>query len=152
MVAEAGYVDLYRDASFEHKLKRVKDVVVDVCYTFKCDQEAPLDNMITSAKWHDLPETGDFFGGGDATIVFYIDQNCKGKSKSWLVKTQSKKKLYFPDNFRLDGMNDAISSFKVINVGGNAGVLYACASPESTTATNTTANQTSSGYSSTGHL
>ncbi|POM77503.1 Hypothetical protein PHPALM_5104 [Phytophthora palmivora] len=129
---EAGYVELFKDAYFKNKLTRVKDVVVDVCYTFKCDYGKSLDDMITSAKWHDLPEKGDFFGEGDATINFYPDLNCKSRhDKSWLVKTQSTKKLYFPENFQLDRINDAISSFKVINAGGVAGVLRVCASPES---------------------
>ncbi|KAG7382509.1 Epsin-1, required for endocytosis and actin patch assembly [Phytophthora pseudosyringae] len=137
----AGYVDLFKNADFEIKLARVEDVVIDVCYTFKCKNSRSLDNLITSAKWHGLPEKGQFFGEkGDATIKFYTELNCKGDDKSWLIKTQSSKKLYFPENFRLDDMNDAISSFKVINAGGVAGVLSVCAERESAVVTNATSN------------
>ncbi|KAG6975676.1 hypothetical protein JG688_00002164 [Phytophthora aleatoria] len=109
VLTEAGYVDLFKDADFKNKRARVKDVVVDVCYTFKCEYGDSLDNSITSAKWHGLPEHGAFFRDGDATINFYTGLDCKGEHESWLIKTQSKEKLYFPENFRLDGINDAIS-------------------------------------------
>ncbi|OWZ11212.1 hypothetical protein PHMEG_00015797 [Phytophthora megakarya] len=122
--AEAGYVDLFKNAYFKNKLVTVKDVIVDVCYTFECDYGNSLDDMITSAKWHGLPAKADFFDGGDATIHFYPDQNCKSRhDKSWLIKTQSTKKLCFPENFALDKLAEAISSFKVVNAGGVAGIL-----------------------------
>ncbi|KAG2766604.1 hypothetical protein PC129_g11553 [Phytophthora cactorum] len=140
VLTEAGYVDLFKDADFKNKRARVKDVVVDVCYTFKCEYGDSLDNSITSAKWHGLPEHGAFFRDGDAIINFYTGLDCKGEHESWLIKTQSKK-LYFPENFRLDGINDAISSFKVINAGGVAGVLRVCASPESAVVANANATR-----------
>ncbi|KAF1779654.1 Alpha/Beta hydrolase fold [Phytophthora cactorum] len=95
VLTEAGYVDLFKDADFKNKRARVKDVVVDVCYTFKCEYGDSLDNSITSAKWHGLPEHGAFFRDGDAIINFYTGLDCKGEHESWLIKTQSKK-LYFP--------------------------------------------------------
>ncbi|KAG6967027.1 hypothetical protein JG687_00004508 [Phytophthora cactorum] len=122
VLTEAGYVDLFKDADFKNKRARVKDVVVDVCYTFKCEYGDSLDNSITSAKWHGLPEHGAFFRDGDAIINFYTGLDCKGEHESWLIKTQSKK-LYFPENFRLDGINDAISSFKHHNILAMATVL-----------------------------
>ncbi|KAF1779658.1 hypothetical protein GQ600_2821 [Phytophthora cactorum] len=96
-VAQAGYVDLYRDADFKHKNSR----------GFTCDN---LDNAITSAKWHGLPETGSYFEGGDALITFNTGANCDGKDNFWYINTQSKKDKYFPENFQLDGINDDISS------------------------------------------
>ncbi|KAG3096243.1 hypothetical protein PI124_g15769 [Phytophthora idaei] len=144
ILTEAGYVDLFKDADFKNKRARVKDVVVDVCYTFKCEYGGSLDNSITSAKWHGLPEHGAFFRDGDATINFYTGLDCKGEHESWLINTQSKEKLYFPENFRLDGINDAISSFKVVNAGGVAGVLRVCASPESAVVANATRRDGSS--------
>ncbi|POM77502.1 Hypothetical protein PHPALM_5103 [Phytophthora palmivora] len=128
---QSGYVDLYRDADFKHKLARVNDVVLDACYSFTCKN---LDNVITSAKWHDLPETGSFFEGGDAVIFFYTGENCDGKEKWWYINTQSRKD-------RLDGMNDDISSFMVLNRGGNAGAMYICSLSESDKITNTTDNE-----------
>ncbi|KAL3669369.1 hypothetical protein V7S43_005765 [Phytophthora oleae] len=146
VLIEAGYVDLFKDANFENKLTRVDDIVLDVCYTFKCKNSGSrVDNSITSAKWHGLPEKGQYFGENeDTTITFYVDLDCEGDDKSWLIKTQITKKLYFPENFRLDGMNDAISSFKVNNAGGVAGVLYVCAATENTTVTNDTSTAASS--------
>ncbi|OWY94998.1 hypothetical protein PHMEG_00035119 [Phytophthora megakarya] len=136
---EAGYVDLYRDADFKHKLLRIKNIILDVCYSFTCDD---LDNAITSAKWHGLPETGSYFGGGDAIISFHTGENCDGERKWWYIDTQSKKDKYFPENFRLDGINDDISSFVVLNKGSDAGTMYTCALLENEEFTNTTGSET----------
>ncbi|KAJ8546726.1 hypothetical protein ON010_g11509 [Phytophthora cinnamomi] len=138
VLTDGGYVELYRDAGFKHKLARVDDVVLDACYRFTCKN---VDNAITSAKWHGLPETGSFFEGGSATIAFYTGKNCDGTEKHWYIDTQSKQDRYFPDNFRLDGMNDDTSSFMVLNAGGNAGVMNVCYLPESGLATNATTDE-----------
>lgn len=76
VLADAGYVDLYRDADFKHKLTRVDDVVLDACYRFTCKD---LDNAITSAKWP--PETGSYFEGGLATIAFFTGTDCNETAK-----------------------------------------------------------------------
>ncbi|KAG7382510.1 Epsin-1, required for endocytosis and actin patch assembly [Phytophthora pseudosyringae] len=140
-VTKAGYVDLFRDADFKDTLARVDDVVLDACYSFTCPN---LDNAITSAKWHGLPETGILFEGGDAFILFNTGKNCDGKDHRWPINTQSRKGKHFPENFRLDGINDDISSFKVLNKGGDAGMMYICSLPESGEAINATASEGSS--------
>jgi hypothetical protein len=122
-LAHAGYVDLYRDADFKYKLVRVSDVVVDACYNFSCKS---LENAVTSARWHGLPETGGFFEGGEAAISFYTDNNCKGENKWWLIDTQSIDGKYFPENFRLDGMNDDIASFRVLHDGPSSDIRQIC--------------------------
>ncbi|GMF40510.1 unnamed protein product [Phytophthora lilii] len=107
---QGGYVDLYRDAGYKHKLSRIEDVETDACYSFACDA---LDNTITSAKWGSLPEKTD--KGEDAMIAFYTDRTCQSHKIWWQVKTQSDDDLHFPSNFRLDGINDDISAFMVWN-------------------------------------
>lgn len=111
------------------------------CYSLTCEN---LDNAITSAKWHGLPETGTLFEGGDAIIAFNTGKNCDGNDKWWYIDTQSKNDKYFPENFRVNGMNDDISSFKVLNKGGNAGTMYVCSLPEGGNATNATVSEGSS--------
>jgi hypothetical protein len=113
---EAGYVDLYRDADFKSKMVRVTDVTPDVCYNFRgCSS---LDNMATSATWHELPELGSYYHGGDVTVAFYSGKNCSVVRKWWYTKTQrTDSKLHFPSNFRLDKLNDEISSFMVLYKG-----------------------------------
>ncbi|KAL3669370.1 nucleoside transmembrane transporter activity protein [Phytophthora oleae] len=90
-----------------------------------------------------LSETGSFFNGGVAAISFYTGKNCDGKAQSWDINTQSKKDKYFPENFRLDGVNDDISSFRAVNKGGDAGIMYICSLPESGEATNGTLSENS---------
>ncbi|ETO70616.1 hypothetical protein F444_12931 [Phytophthora nicotianae P1976] len=138
-LAEAGYVALYKDTYFKDKLVTVDAVVVDVCYTFKCDNGngESVDNMISSAKWHGLPEESKIFARGQSVITFYTDQNCKGDAKSWYVTTQSKSNMHFPENFRLDGINDEISSFKVISAGGDSGPFRVCGPSEKINLANT---------------
>ncbi|KAG7382511.1 Epsin-1, required for endocytosis and actin patch assembly [Phytophthora pseudosyringae] len=46
-------------------------------------------------------------------ILFYTDRGCSSDFKAWPVVTQSDDDRYFPENFHLDGINDAISSFMV---------------------------------------
>ncbi|KAL4146848.1 hypothetical protein PRNP1_010604 [Phytophthora ramorum] len=108
LAINAGYVDLFRDADYKHKLARQDYVEVDSCYTFACEK---LDDTITSAKWSGLSETT--YHGEEAMIAFYTERGCQGHDIWWRVKTQSDDDLYFPSNFRLDGINDAISSFMI---------------------------------------
>ncbi|POM61909.1 hypothetical protein PHPALM_29004, partial [Phytophthora palmivora] len=105
---QAGYVDLYKDKDYKHKLSRIDDVEVDYCYSFACDA---LDNTITSARWGDLPEKKA--NGDDVMISFFIDRDCREHDIWWRTKTQSDSDLYFPSNFKLDGINDVVSSFIV---------------------------------------
>ncbi|ETN05665.1 hypothetical protein PPTG_14353 [Phytophthora nicotianae INRA-310] len=109
MVVEAGYVDIFTDADYKGYVTHIEDVRVDYCYVL-C---RGLNDTITSAKWGGLPErtsTGD-----DGLISFYVDSNCKKHNIWWRTKTQSDDDLYFPSNFKLDGINDQISSFMVWN-------------------------------------
>ncbi|KUF99288.1 Lysosomal thioesterase PPT2-B [Phytophthora nicotianae] len=101
--------------------------------------------MISSAKWHGLPEESKIFARGQSVITFYTDQNCKGDAKSWYVTTQSKSNMHFPENFRLDGINDEISSFKVISAGGDSGPFRVCGPSEKTNLANTSSATTSAG-------
>ncbi|KAF1779660.1 hypothetical protein GQ600_2823 [Phytophthora cactorum] len=48
-------------------------------------------------------------------ISFYVDRDCQNHNIWWRTKTQSDDDLYFPSNFKLDGINDQISSFMVWN-------------------------------------
>ncbi|KAF4128081.1 hypothetical protein GN958_ATG22734 [Phytophthora infestans] len=47
-VAQAGYVDLYREADFKFKLATMNDVFLDACYSFTYRR---LENAKTSARW-----------------------------------------------------------------------------------------------------
>ncbi|KAG7382516.1 Epsin-1, required for endocytosis and actin patch assembly [Phytophthora pseudosyringae] len=109
-IVQGGFVDLYKDANYKTFLGRTDNVQVDVCYNLVCE---PLDNAATSIKWGDLPETA--FEAGDSMISFYVDRDCQGHDIWWRVKTQSSDDLDFPSNFRLDGINDVVSSFMVWN-------------------------------------
>lgn len=109
-IAQASYVDLYKDADYENKLSRIENIEVDHCYSFACEK---LDNTITSTKWGGLPETTD--GNEEAMISFYIDRDCQEHDIWWRTRTQSDDDLDFPSNFRLDGINDVISAFMVWN-------------------------------------
>ncbi|ETN05670.1 hypothetical protein F442_12733 [Phytophthora nicotianae P10297] len=108
----SGYVDLYRDAYFKHKIVTVRNVQTDTCYNLACPAS---DNVVTSAKWSGLPESGVAFKSGSALIAFYTDRYCSAYRNIWPLNTQSRDDLYFPENFRLDGINDAISSFLVFD-------------------------------------
>ncbi|ETI42005.1 hypothetical protein L917_12280 [Phytophthora nicotianae] len=121
----ASYVDLYKNADYKHKLLRVEDIEVDHCYVFACDA---LDNTITSAKWGGLPEKTS--KGDDAMISFYTDRDCREHNIWWRTKTQSDDDLYFPSNFRLDGINDQISAFMVWDTKKNLGGWLECVDPE----------------------
>ncbi|KAJ8576182.1 hypothetical protein ON010_g3030 [Phytophthora cinnamomi] len=142
-VVQAGWVELYRDADHKHKLSRIDDIEYDECYSFSC---AALDNTITSAKWGRLREK--MADGGDAMIAFYTDRDCLERNVWWRIKTQSDDDLYFPSNFRLDGINDEISAFMVwhkstkkINRGGWA--ICTTESGEITAEINATVNRSS---------
>ncbi|KAF4029025.1 hypothetical protein GN244_ATG19276 [Phytophthora infestans] len=107
MAVSAGYVDVYTDADYKGYVARTEDVRVGYCYVL-CED---LNDTISSAKWDGLPEktpTGD-----DAMISFYVDRDCKKHNIWWRTKTQSDDDLYFPSNFKLDRINDQISSFMV---------------------------------------
>ncbi|KAG7382512.1 Epsin-1, required for endocytosis and actin patch assembly [Phytophthora pseudosyringae] len=135
-LVDAGYVELFKDVNFKNKLLRVDNVLVDVCYNFVCDK---LDNMITSAKWHGLPEKGSLFKGGDAVISFVTDKDCSGGDvQRWTINTQSKSSPNFPTNFKLNGIDNAISAFKVWNTGTDGGLLNICTPAESAIALNAT--------------
>ncbi|KAF4128082.1 hypothetical protein GN958_ATG22735 [Phytophthora infestans] len=111
MSAQAiGHVDLYQDAYFKHKVARVRNVQSDICYNLAC---LVTDNVVTSVKWSGLPETGKAFKRESSIILFYTDRDCFSDFIAWPVNTQSRDDLYFPVNFRLDGINDAVSSFMV---------------------------------------
>ncbi|RLN21152.1 hypothetical protein BBJ28_00019549 [Nothophytophthora sp. Chile5] len=113
--AQAGRVTLYRNSEFKDKLASL-DMYTDLCYNL-CYE---LNNAISSAKWSGLPETtGVEFEEVGSIIEFFADADCNGKSKSWPVSTQSDADLHFPSLFRLDGLNDAISSFRVWIHGGD---------------------------------
>ncbi|KAG2766452.1 hypothetical protein PC129_g11549 [Phytophthora cactorum] len=122
---QAGYVDLYKDADYKNKLVRVYDVEVDNCYSFACDA---LDNTITSARWGGLPEKTS--KGDDTMISFYVDRDCREHDIWWRTKTQSDDDLYFPSNFKLDGINDQISSFMVWDTKKILGSWAECAFPD----------------------
>ncbi|KAE9037246.1 hypothetical protein PR003_g6683 [Phytophthora rubi] len=107
-IVQAGWVELYKDADHKHKLSRIEDIEYDQCYSFAC---AALDNTVTSAKWGGLSEK--MANGDDAMISFYTDRDCLEHNIWWRIKTQSDDDLYFPSNFRLDGINDEISAFMV---------------------------------------
>ncbi|ETI42007.1 hypothetical protein F443_12820 [Phytophthora nicotianae P1569] len=110
-LAEAtGHVDLYQDAYFKHKIVTVRNVQTDTCYNLACPAS---DNVVTSAKWSGLPESNGAFKGRSALIMFYTERDCSSDYTAWPVNTQSRDDLYFPENFCLDGINDAISSFLV---------------------------------------
>ncbi|KAK1930483.1 hypothetical protein P3T76_014154 [Phytophthora citrophthora] len=133
---DAGYIELFKDASFKNKLIRIENVLTDVCYNFVCDK---LDNTITSAKWKGLPETGSLFAGGEAVISFITDKSCSGgEVRRFAINTQSKSSPKFPANFKSDGIGNAISSFKVWNTGFDGGLLNICPSSESAFVLNTT--------------
>ncbi|KAG1684662.1 hypothetical protein DVH05_010629 [Phytophthora capsici] len=134
--ADAGYIELFKDASFKNKLIRIENVLTDVCYNFVCDK---LDNTITSAKWKGLPETGSLFVGGDAVISFITDKSCSGgEVRRFTINTQSKNSPNFPANFKSDGIGNAISSFKVWNTGFDGGLLNICPASESAAVSNAT--------------
>ncbi|EGZ07368.1 hypothetical protein PHYSODRAFT_306561 [Phytophthora sojae] len=80
----------------------------DQCYSFA---RKKLNDAVTSAKWGGLTEK--MVDGGDAMIAFYTDRDCLERNVWWRSKTQSDDNLYFPSNFRLDGINDEVSSFMV---------------------------------------
>ncbi|KAG1684660.1 hypothetical protein DVH05_010627 [Phytophthora capsici] len=105
-----GHVDLFKDANFKHKLVRVRNVQTDTCYNLAC---SAVNNVVSSAKWSGLPETGSAFKSRSNVILFYTGTNCNSKFKAWPVVTQRDDSKYFPGNFALDGINDAISSFLV---------------------------------------
>jgi hypothetical protein len=99
-----------------------------------------VNDRVLSAKWSGLPETGDTFESGASFIVFYNNSVCeryKSSSKMWLVSTQSTANLYFPEDLRLDGINDA-SSFLVINSGLDEGTVAVCGESVLSSNTNTT--------------
>ncbi|KAG3096244.1 hypothetical protein PI124_g15770 [Phytophthora idaei] len=124
MSAQAtGHVDLYQDANFNHKITTVRNVQTDTCYNLACPA---TDNVITSAKWSGLPETGIVFKSESSIIVFYTDRDCLSDFIGWPVNTQSRDDLYFPENFRLDGINDAISSFMVVDEWKTKGAKTVC--------------------------
>ncbi|KAG7382515.1 hypothetical protein PHYPSEUDO_004782 [Phytophthora pseudosyringae] len=76
---------------------------------------------------------------GFVARVFYSAPDCKApKAKWWHVSTQNTAKSNFPANFQLDGINDAASSFNVINVGGSTDVEYICGVTESLITANAT--------------
>ncbi|KAL3669371.1 nucleoside transmembrane transporter activity protein [Phytophthora oleae] len=105
-----GHVDLFQDADFKHKLTRVRNVQTDTCYKLAC---STIDNVVTPAKWSGLPDTGSTFKSSVNIILFFTGTDCHSKFRAWPVVMQSDDSKYFPENFRLDGINDAISSFLV---------------------------------------
>ncbi|KAG2766605.1 hypothetical protein PC129_g11548 [Phytophthora cactorum] len=106
---QAGFIDLFTDADYKGNFARIENVEADYCYNL-CDG---LNNTITSARWDNLPEKTS--NGDDTMISFYVDRDCQNHNIWWRTKTQSDDDLYFPSNFKLDGINDQISSFMVWN-------------------------------------
>ncbi|RLN89267.1 hypothetical protein BBJ28_00012656, partial [Nothophytophthora sp. Chile5] len=119
--AHAGYVELFKDADYQNKLETVNGVKPMYCYNILCDR---LNDVVTSARWGDLPEVGNMYKNKIAMIKFWEASDCDkavGKARYWPVKTQSVADLAFPSNFRLDSINDAISSFMVMTEGKSKG-------------------------------
>ncbi|GMF34472.1 unnamed protein product [Phytophthora lilii] len=77
------------------------------CYNLAC-----WDNKASSVKWEGLPKTGSF--NGKARIAFFTGKDCTGDSRDWPTDgVINGKKGNYPQDFTLDGINDAVTSFIV---------------------------------------
>ncbi|GMF66115.1 unnamed protein product [Phytophthora lilii] len=113
-LSQAGFVELYRDANFQHKLRTVQNVIPDRCYRLAC---GALNNVVTSAQWGDLPTYGKMLSTGESVTAFYTGYDCSDLPTHWYqVAAQSSSSMHFPSNFTKDNILN-ISSFMVMDTG-----------------------------------
>ncbi|KAG6616991.1 uncharacterized protein IUM83_04759 [Phytophthora cinnamomi] len=100
-----GEVTFYSDVKFEGPKYHWGFSKAQRCFNLAC-----WDNRALSVKWKGLPTVGSF--SGKARIAFYVGQNCTGDSRDWSTNEDN-----YPQDFTLDGINNAVSSFAVWQYG-----------------------------------
>ncbi|ETP39856.1 hypothetical protein F442_12727 [Phytophthora nicotianae P10297] len=101
----SGTIRLYRDIDYRHNLALFEFTKSNRCFNVACGN---YNDAISSVKWSGLPTTASYDGSSNAKVVFYVNADCKGKSKSYSTSLSGVK------SFVDEGINDAISSFMVL--------------------------------------
>ncbi|KAF4317415.1 hypothetical protein BBO99_00008059 [Phytophthora kernoviae] len=102
-----GTVTFYQDAYFEGPKFPWGISKTQRCYNLSC-----WENKASSVKWEGLLTTGTF--SGKARIAFFTGRGCTGESRDWPTNDViNGKKGNYPHDFKLDGINDNISSFVI---------------------------------------
>ncbi|CAH0481472.1 unnamed protein product [Peronospora belbahrii] len=100
-----GELRIYKEPEFK-RLRRIIGVSVEnLCYDMPC---ADLRDVMSSARWTELPAMGSIFADEHVKIAFYAGSNCTGKLV--LLNTDAGKVRNFADY----GMDNAITSFAVL--------------------------------------
>ncbi|KAI8872889.1 hypothetical protein GQ42DRAFT_54843 [Ramicandelaber brevisporus] len=95
--ASAATITLYGNVNWQgsaHSFGYDVDPGRCTCVNFK-----EFDNKAYSAKWDNQ---------NDGAIAFFPETSCKGKNPTWRLKTTN-----FPVNFKVDGLEKAVSSARV---------------------------------------
>ncbi|EGZ07354.1 hypothetical protein PHYSODRAFT_528904 [Phytophthora sojae] len=107
VLAWYGVVTFYQDTEFEGTDFPWGITMTQRCYNLGC-----FNDKASSVKWEGLPTTGVF--NGQARIAFFTGKECTGDSRDWPTDgVINEKEGNYPMNFKLDGINDAISSFMI---------------------------------------
>ncbi|KAG7385924.1 hypothetical protein PHYBOEH_008857 [Phytophthora boehmeriae] len=102
-----GTVAIYQDAYFEGP-----KFPWGITNTQRCHYLSCWNDKASSVKWEGLPTTGTF--NGKARIVFFAGKNCTGTSRDWPTDgVINGKNDNYPQDFKLDGINDDVASFMI---------------------------------------
>lgn len=75
------------------------------CFNMACGD---YNDAVSSVKWSGLPTSASYGNGAKAKVMFYVNTDCTGKSKSYSTSLDGVK------SFVDEGINDDISSFMVL--------------------------------------
>ncbi|ETI42010.1 hypothetical protein F441_12749 [Phytophthora nicotianae CJ01A1] len=100
-----GTVTFYSDVYFKGSTYPWGISKTQRCYNLAC-----WDNRASSVKWEGLPTKGSF--NGESRIAFFTGKDCTGDSRDWPTDGYINDiKGNYPQDFTLDKINDAVSSF-----------------------------------------